>query len=145
MHPNQATQFIVVDDIGKIVSQILQTLPAYVGHTLDIAGDERPDTQIVGQLRNILSEISASMISFSQKNGHRKNVKARYHVRCCSRGKTLHERQPRKRPPPCIYSEPACTSTQIRPVSISPYAASSVSVRAPARLRSKENSDDSFS
>ncbi|MCO5734335.1 NmrA family NAD(P)-binding protein [Rhizobium sp. SSA_523] len=25
MHPNQAMQFIVVDDIGKIVSQILQT------------------------------------------------------------------------------------------------------------------------
>lgn len=39
MHPNQTMQFIAVDDIGKIVSQNLQTPPTYSGHALDIAGD----------------------------------------------------------------------------------------------------------
>ena len=39
MHPDQAMQFITVDDIGKIVTHVLNTPEEFIGRTPDIAGD----------------------------------------------------------------------------------------------------------
>ncbi|WP_421407532.1 NmrA/HSCARG family protein [Agrobacterium tumefaciens] len=54
MRPDQAMQFIAVDDIGKIVAHVLNTPEEFSGRTLDIAGDAITGVQLQWALSRAL-------------------------------------------------------------------------------------------